>query len=94
VDAARVCFANIPTIRDSRKQTFPQQTKMKTLSVRMTRVPNSIGDAQPSHPRQRLALDRFERNESTFTAPAVRRLQAIQSPAGARPALLRMPVRS
>ena len=48
----------------------------------MTLVPNSIGDAERSHPRQRLPLDLFERNESTFTAPAVRRLQAIQSSAG------------
>ena len=58
------------------------QTKTKTVSVLMTLVRNSIGDAERSHPRQRLPLNPFERNASTFTAPAVRRLQAIQSPAG------------
>ena len=67
----------------------------KTASVWMTLVPIALGDAQRSHPRQRLPFARVERNESTFTAPAVR-ASAASNPVlgGARPALLRMPVRS
>ena len=77
-----LCFANIPTVGDSPTQMFPTADRTKTASFRITLVPIAIGDAHRSHPRRRLPFARFERNESTFTALAVRRLQTIQSSAG------------
>jgi hypothetical protein len=77
-----LCFANTASVCDSPTRTSHcRPTKMAI--VRMTLVPIAIGDAHRSRPRQRLPFGRIERNDSIFTAPAVRRLQAIQFSAAA-----------
>jgi hypothetical protein len=64
----------------------PSADRTRTACVRITPVPIAIGEAQRSDPRQRLPFARLERNESTFTAPAVvgcKQSSPRRSPVGA-----------